>query len=97
MFNPLPNYIMLFLQIKSTCRRQNLKKKKINVTEKLKFVVENTVGNTKENAGYQHFLLCTQCLQMGLFLCMVKSRDCQAKFSFSALFSGTHNQDVQHF
>ena len=36
---------------------------KINVTEKLKFVlgrVENIVEKG-ENAGYQHFLLCPQC------------------------------------
>ena len=36
---------------------------KINVTEKLKFVlgrVENIVGKG-ENAGYQHFLLFPQC------------------------------------
>ena len=38
---------------------------KINVTEKLKFVlgrVENFVGKG-ENAGYQHFLLFLQCFQ----------------------------------
>ena len=38
---------------------------KINVTEKFKFVlggVENKVGKG-ENAGYQHFLLFTQCFQ----------------------------------
>ena len=39
--------------------------KKINLTQKLKFVlkrVENNVG-TGENAGYQHFLLFPQCFQ----------------------------------
>ena len=38
---------------------------KINVTEKLKFVlewVENIVGKG-ENAGYRHFLLFPQCFQ----------------------------------
>ena len=38
---------------------------KINVTEKLKFVLErkeNIVGK-EENAGYQHFLLFPQCFQ----------------------------------
>ena len=45
------------IQIESIC--------KINVTEKLKFVlrrVENIVGKG-ENAGYQHFLLFPQCFQ----------------------------------
>ena len=40
-------------------------KDKINVTEKLKFLlerVENIVGKS-ENAGYQHFLLFQQCFQ----------------------------------
>ena len=38
---------------------------KINVTEKLKFVlgkIENIVGKG-ENAGYQHFLLFPRCFQ----------------------------------
>ena len=42
---------------------------KINVTEKLKFVlrrVENIVGKG-ENAGYQHFLLFPQCFQKASF------------------------------
>ena len=42
---------------------------KINVTEKLKFVlrrVENMVGKG-ENAGYQHFLLFPQCFQKASF------------------------------
>ena len=42
---------------------------KINVTEKLKFVlkrVENIVGKG-ENASYQHFLIFPQCFQSFLF------------------------------
>ena len=42
---------------------------KINVTEKLKFVlvqVENIVGKG-ENAGYQHFLLFPQCFEKSFF------------------------------
>ena len=42
---------------------------KINVTHKLKFAVgrvENIVGKG-ENAGYQHFLLFSQCFQKATF------------------------------
>ena len=55
---------------------------KINVTEKLKFVlgkVENVVGKG-ENAGYQHFLLYPQCFQ---------------KASYTE--SLTHNHTMPHF
>ena len=54
---------------------------KINVREKLKFVLgsmENIVGKG-ENAGYQHFLLFTQCFQKGFFLKVVKGQDCVVK------------------
>ena len=54
---------------------------KINVTEKLKFVlgrVENIEGKW-ENAGYQHFLLFPQCFSKGFFLKVVKSLDCVVK------------------
>ena len=54
---------------------------KIDVTEKLKFVlgrVENTVVKG-ENAGYQHFLNSPQCFQKVSFLGVVKSRDCVVK------------------
>ena len=47
---------------------------KINVTEKLKFVLgrkENIVGEG-ENAGYQHFLLFPQCFQKLSFLGLLK-------------------------
>ena len=47
---------------------------KINVTEKLKFVlkmVENIVGKG-ENAGYQHFLLFLQCFQKATFSRLLK-------------------------
>ena len=54
---------------------------KINVTERLKFVLgraENIVGKG-ENAGYQHFLLFLQCFQKAFFPWVVKSRDCVVK------------------
>ena len=54
---------------------------KINETEKLKFVLgvaENTVGKG-ENAGYQHFLLLSQCFQKLSFSGVVKSQDCVVK------------------
>ena len=47
---------------------------KINVTEKLKFVlgrVENMVGKG-ENAGYQHFLLFPQCFQKDSYTGLLK-------------------------
>ena len=47
---------------------------KMNVTEKLNFVlgrVENIVGKG-ENAGYQHFLLFPQCFQKAYFLRLFK-------------------------
>ena len=49
---------------------------KINLTEKLKFVlgkVENIVGKG-ENVGYQHFLLFPQCFQMASFTESLKVR-----------------------
>ena len=48
---------------------KHLQTKKINVAEKLNFVlgrVENIVGKG-ENAGYQHFLLFPQCFQQASF------------------------------
>ena len=46
---------------------------KINVSENLKFVfrIENIVGN-EENAGYQHFLLFSQCFQKASFTRLLK-------------------------
>ena len=47
---------------------------KINVTEKLKFVlgrVEKIVGKG-ENAGYQHFLLFPQCFQNASYTGLLK-------------------------
>ena len=47
---------------------------KINVTENLKFVmgrVENIVGKAG-NAGYQHFLLFSQCFQKASFTGLLK-------------------------
>ena len=56
-------------------RRQNKKRLKIE------FVfgrVENIVEKG-ENAGYQHFLFFSKCFSKGLFLKVVKSRDCVVK------------------
>ena len=46
---------------------------KINVTKEFKFVVgrEENVGNG-ENAGYQHFLLFSQCFQKASFTEVLK-------------------------
>ena len=63
-FNSLPNDKIL-----DWSRLKALADDKINVTEKLKFVlrrVENIVGKG-ENAGYQHFLLFPQCFQKASF------------------------------
>ena len=49
---------------------------KINVTEKLRFVlekVENIVGKG-ENAGHQHFLLFPQCFQKAYYTVSLKVR-----------------------
>ena len=54
---------------------------KINMTEKLKFVlgkVENIVEKG-ENAGYQHFLLFPTMFSKGFPFKVVKSRDCVVK------------------
>ena len=40
--------------------------------------IENIVGKG-ENAGYQHFLLFSQCFQKGLFLRVVERWDCVVK------------------
>ena len=53
----------------------------IDVPEKLEFVlgrIENIVGKV-ENAGYQHFLLFSQCFQKASYMGVVKSRDCVVK------------------
>ena len=57
---------------------------KINVTQKLKFVlwtIENIVGK-EENAGFQHFLHFAQCFQK-VYPWGFKSRDCVVKSSSS--------------
>ena len=57
---PLPNNKFLHW-----FKLKELADEKINVTEKLKFVlrrVENMVGKG-QNAGYQHFVLFPQCFQ----------------------------------
>ena len=49
---------------------------KINVTEKLRFVlekVENIVGKG-ENAGHRHFLLFPQCFQKAYYTVSLKVR-----------------------
>ena len=59
-FNSLPNNKIL-----DWSKLKAFADDKINVTEKLKFVlerVEDIVGKG-ENAGYQHFLLFPQCFQ----------------------------------
>ena len=64
-FNSLPNdKILDFPKLKA------LADDKINVTQKLNFAVgavENIVGK-EEIAGYQHFLLFSQCFQKATFL-----------------------------
>ena len=54
---------------------------KINVTEKLKFVlrrIENSMGKG-ENAGYHYFLLFPQCLEKDSCFKVVKSSNCAVK------------------
>ena len=62
--NPLPNDKYL-----DWSKLKGFADNKINVTEKLKFVlrqVENIVEK-RENAGYLHFLLFPQCFQKSSF------------------------------
>ena len=62
--NSLPND-----QFLDRSKLKKLADDKINVTEKLKFVlgsVENTVGKG-ENAGYKHFLPFLRCFQKAFF------------------------------
>ena len=69
MFNPLPNDKFLDLS-----KLKTFADNKINANEKMKFVsgrVENIVGK-EENAGYQHFLLFSQCFQMASFSRLLK-------------------------
>ena len=57
--------------------------KKINVTEKLKFVlgmVENMVGKG-ENGGYQHFLLFPPCFQKASYTGLLKVRIVLERFN----------------
>ena len=64
MFNPSPHHKFL-----DWSNLEELAHDKINLTEKLKFVlgrVENIVGKG-ENAGYQHFLLFPGCFQKASF------------------------------
>ena len=72
-FNSLPNNKIL-----DWSKLKTFADKKINVTEKLKFVldrVKNIVGKG-ENVGYQHFLLFLQCFQKAILYRVVKIRDC---------------------
>ena len=67
--NPLPNDKIL-----DRSKLKAFPDDKINVTKHLKFGmgrVENIVGNG-ENAGYQHFLLLSQCFQKAIFLGLLK-------------------------
>ena len=70
-FDSLPNDTFLDLS-----KLKALADEKLNVTEKLKFVlgrIENIVGKG-ENAGYQHFLLLLQCFQKASFSQSLKVR-----------------------
>ena len=63
-FNSLPNDKIL-----DWSKLKAFADKKVNVNQKSKFAfgrLENFVGKG-ENAGYQHFLLFTQCFQKGTF------------------------------
>ena len=76
MYNSLPNDKIL-----DRSKLKAFADDKINVTEKLKFVlgrIENILGKG-ENAGYQHFLLFPKCFQKPPFFRVVKSRDCVVK------------------
>ena len=64
LFNPFPNGKLL-----DWSKLKAFADDKINVTEKLKFVLgtgENIVGKA-ENAGYQHFLPFPQCFQKAFY------------------------------
>ena len=72
-FNSLPNNKFL-----DWTKLKAFADDKINVTEKLKSVlerVENIVGKG-ENAGYQHFLLFPQCFQKAFMWVCLKSGLC---------------------
>ena len=58
---------------------------KINVIEKLKFVletIENIVRGKEENAGYQHFLPFPQCFQKALYTGLLNVGLCGKRFIF---------------
>ena len=70
--NPLPNNTIL-----EWSKWKVFADDKINVFEmtiSLSYRVENIVGKG-ENAGYQHFLLFSQCFQKAIFFKVVISRD----------------------
>ena len=72
-FNSLPNNKILDMS-----KFKALPEDKINVTEKLKFVlglVENIMGKGRNAGLYQHFPFPIM-FSKGLFLRVVKSRDC---------------------
>ena len=74
--NPLPNDKIL-----DCSKLKAFADDKIKVFEMMIFVfdrVENIVGKG-ENAGYQHFLLFPTMFSKGLFVKVVKSRDCVVK------------------
>ena len=61
MFNPLPNEKNF-----CTSKLKSFADDKIDVNETFKFgleSIENIVRKKGENAGYQHFLLSSQCFQ----------------------------------
>ena len=68
---------------------------KLNITQKVTVVchrIENIVGK-EENAGYQHFLLFTQCFSKGFLLQCIRSRHCVVK----GLFSPVQKFVIRHF
>ena len=77
--SPLPNEKFL-----DWSKLKDLADDKINVTEKLKFVLgraENIVGKAENAASYQHFLIFLQYFQKTslFFSRVVKSQDCVVK------------------
>ena len=76
LLNSLPN-----IKILDWSRFKAFAEDKISVTQKFEFVygrAENIVGKG-ENAGYQYFLLFSQCFQNASLLGVVKSQDCVGK------------------
>ena len=69
MVNSLPNGKFLGLS-----RFKESADEKINVTQKLKFILERVenIAGKGENAGFQHFLLFPQCFQKASYIGSLK-------------------------